>query len=91
MVCDHNSLEQYSENVLLAYFTEISQKVKCSTVWSQSSMNKSGTNIEKCLELRVFRKQQNESYIPKKARVLINQDSTTVTKGYIEDSLRNKT
>lgn len=78
--CAEKNVSNYSENVLLAYFSEMAKKkVKSSTMWSQYSMVKSllnirnGVDITKYLKLRAYLKKQNEGYTPKKARVLTKE------------------
>ncbi|MGH9701229.1 MAG: hypothetical protein ACRD52_17455 [Candidatus Acidiferrales bacterium] len=74
--CSEKNATSYSENVLLAYFLEMAQKLKSSSLWAHYSMIKSvlnlkhNVNIEKYNNLRAFLKKQGEGYIPKKSRVL---------------------
>lgn len=64
----------FSENTLLAYFTELSKKYKSSTLWTQYSMLKStlsinnSINIESYPKLRAFLKRKSEGYEAKKAK-----------------------
>lgn len=77
--CSQKSIESYSETVLLAYFGNLSAKLKSSTLWSQYSMVKSmlnlknGVDISKFPKLLAFLKRQGDGYKPKKARVLTNE------------------
>ncbi|KAJ8922304.1 hypothetical protein NQ315_004246 [Exocentrus adspersus] len=41
-----NNVQQFSENVILLYFKELSSKYKSSTLWAQYSMLKSTLNIK---------------------------------------------
>lgn len=72
---EHN-VKYYSENVLLAYFENLSKKLKSSTLWAQYSMIKAQLNlmhnidIGKYNKLIAFLKRQNEGYKPKKSKVL---------------------
>lgn len=79
--CNEKNTKNNSENVLLAYFSELAsnQKMKGSTMWSHYSMLRSmlnirqGIDISKYLKLRAFLKKQNEGYIPKKAKVFTRE------------------
>lgn len=77
--CEEKNIKSYSENVLLAYFANLSSKMKSSTLWSQYSMVKAtlclknGIDIEKFSKLRAFLKRQNDGYRPKKSRVLTKE------------------
>lgn len=87
--CNDKNISNYSENVLLAYFFEMTTKLKMksSTMWSQYSMIKSllnikhGLDISKYMKLRAYLKKQNEGYTPKKSKVF--------TKDQFEDFLNN--
>lgn len=74
--CNEYNVQQYTENVMLAYFTNLSRKFKSSTLWAQYSMIKSQLNIkhnvkiEKYSKLIAFIKRQGENYTPKKSKVL---------------------
>ena len=64
-----------SENNLLAYFMELSEKYKSSSLWTTYSMLKStlnihhNINIETYSKLRFFLKRQSDEYKAKKAAV----------------------
>lgn len=45
--CEENSISVYNEYVMLAYFENISKKLKSSTLWSIFSMLKSILNIKR--------------------------------------------
>lgn len=87
--CNDKNISNYSENVLLAYFFEMTTKLKMksSTMWSQYSMIKSllnikhGLDISKYMKLRAYLKKQNEGYTPKKSKVF--------SKDQFEDFLNN--
>lgn len=72
-------LQHYSENVLLAYFSENSKRLKSSTLWSQYSMLKAtisvknNTDISKYPRLIAFLKRQAEGYKPKKSKILARE------------------
>ncbi|XP_045460633.1 uncharacterized protein LOC123688170 [Harmonia axyridis] len=65
----------FSETVLLAYFSELAQQQKPSTVWSNYSMIKSllrsnnNVDISKYFKLITFLKQNGKGYTPKKAAI----------------------
>lgn len=79
--CNEKNIKNNSENVLLAYFSELrsKHKMKGSTMWSHYSMIRSmlnirqGFDISKYLKLRAYLKKQNEDYIPKKAKVFTRE------------------
>lgn len=64
-----------SETVLLAYFSELTQQQKPSTVWSNYSMIKSmlqsnnNVDISKYFKLITFLKQNGKGYTPKKSAI----------------------
>lgn len=66
----------FSERILLAYFFELSEKYKSSTLWTYYSMLRSmikhhhSINIETYTKLRSFLKSKSENYEPKKAKTL---------------------
>lgn len=76
--CTINKAQHFTENVLLAYFSELvtKSKMKSSTLWSEYSMLKAVINLRKAvdvskfLKLRAYLKKQGEGYSPKKSRVL---------------------
>lgn len=77
----------FSETVLLAYFSELAQQQKPSTVWSNYSMIKSmlqsnnNVDISKYFKLITFLKQNGKGYTPKKAAIF--------TSAQISDFLNN--
>lgn len=65
-----------SFNTMLAYFGEIAEKYKPSTLWSKYSMlrttihNKHGIKIEEYKDLVNFLRSKSKGYVPKKSKVL---------------------
>lgn len=70
------NIEAISENVLLTYLTELSEKNKASTLWSTYSIIKTclsikqNINISKYMKLRAFLKKKNAGYVPKQSKTL---------------------
>lgn len=70
-----NTANSFSERILLAYFSGLSDKSKPTTLWAYYSMLKStlslnhGIDISKYSKLISFLKRQAEGYRPKKAQV----------------------
>lgn len=75
--CNGKKIKIYSENVLIAYFSEL--QMKSSTKWSHYSMIRSllsvkhGLDISKYLRLRAYLKKENEGYMPKKSKVFTKE------------------
>uniref|UniRef100_A0A6P7GY87 Uncharacterized protein LOC114348327 n=1 Tax=Diabrotica virgifera virgifera TaxID=50390 RepID=A0A6P7GY87_DIAVI len=71
-----NNAKSFSENVLLAYFAELSAKYKPSSLWSLYSMIKSmlrinhDVDLEKYGKLRAFLKRKSEGFQAKKSSTL---------------------
>ncbi|KAF2879540.1 hypothetical protein ILUMI_26624 [Ignelater luminosus] len=69
-------INSFSERVLLAYFADLSNKYKSSTLWTYYSMLRStltihhNIKIEQYEKLRLFLKRKGETYRPKKAKTL---------------------
>lgn len=69
-----NNIGSFSEHVLMAYFDDLSKKMKSSTLWSIYSMLKSTLNIKhnvdltKYLKLKAFLKRSADGYVAKKSR-----------------------
>lgn len=80
--CAKNT-SSFSENVLLAYFSELSNKFKCSSLWSIYSMLRStinlhnGVKIEKYLKLRMFLKRKAEGHTAKKSKTFSSEQINT--------------
>lgn len=74
--CQQHCIQAVTENVLLAYFDEMSKTKKSSTLWASYSMLRACLNIYKDLDitkfmrLRGFLKRQSEGYQPKKSKIL---------------------
>jgi hypothetical protein len=74
--CSERKICHYSETVLLAYFSNISEKGQIASLWSKYSMLKSTLSIKddidisKFSKLIMFIKRQKEGHIPKKSKVL---------------------
>lgn len=70
----------FSENVLIAYFSDLSKKMKPSTLWSTYSMLKATLNIKnnidlaKYLKLRAFLKRQSDGFHARKSRVFQREE-----------------
>lgn len=70
----------FSENVLLAYFTELSAKYKPSSLWSFYSIIKSmlrinhNVDLEKYGKLRAFLKRKSEGFQAKKSSTLTSEE-----------------
>lgn len=69
-------VELTTENVLLAYYGELSSTKKASTLWASYSMLRSCLNvyenldISKFVRLQAFLKRQSDGYEPKKSKIL---------------------
>jgi hypothetical protein len=74
-----NIKSSYSENVLLAYFGELCEKVKPNSLWVHYSMLRSSlivyhnVNISEYLKLRAFLKRKSDGYKPKKSKTLTSE------------------
>ncbi|XP_045472763.1 uncharacterized protein LOC123679295 [Harmonia axyridis] len=72
--CSNKNIKSFTENVLLAYFSELSTKYKPSSLWTFYSMLRStldlnnSINIENYSKLRAFLKRQSEKHVAKKAK-----------------------
>lgn len=72
-----------SEEILLAYFQEMSQKYKSSTLWSFYSRLKAtialheNIDISKYTELSNFLKRKAKNYLPKKAKTFTDEEIKT--------------
>lgn len=73
--------KSYSENVFLAYFNELANKYKPSSLWSIYSMLKSTLKIQTKVDittssnLTAFLKRRSDGYIGRKSKVLSAPDS----------------
>ncbi|KAK4886540.1 hypothetical protein RN001_002811 [Aquatica leii] len=81
--CNDNTIIEYSEVVLLAYFKTKSETLKASTLWTTYSMLKStlsikhNINISKYSKLVAFLKRQNDLYQPKKSQIFTEKQIET--------------
>lgn len=70
----------FDERVLIAYFEELSKKLKPSTLWSIHSMlkttidNNKGIDVTKYSQLQRFLKKQNVGFVAKKSKVFTTQE-----------------
>lgn len=80
--CMDKNAKTFSENVLIAYFAELSKTMRSSTLWSVYSMLKATMNVKndvdigRYFKLRAFLKRKSEGYKAKKSRVFEKQDIT---------------
>lgn len=78
-----NNTNSFSENVLLAYFAELSAKYKPSSLWSFYSIIKSmlrinhDVDLEKYGKLRAFLKRKSEGFQAKKSSTLTSKEIKT--------------
>lgn len=78
--CHDNKFDNITEEIMLAYFLEKSEKQKASTLWSHYSMlrttifNKKQIDISKFTNVIPFLKSKSHGYVPKKSKVLRRND-----------------
>ncbi|KAJ8974823.1 hypothetical protein NQ317_001012 [Molorchus minor] len=78
--CAEKNVQVYSENVLLAYFSENAKNYKSSTLWAQYSMVKScliiydNIDISKFPKLIAFLKKHGDGYQAKKSKILTKSE-----------------
>ncbi|KAJ8948662.1 hypothetical protein NQ317_002312, partial [Molorchus minor] len=78
--CAEKNVQVYSENVLLAYFSENAKNYKSSTLWAQYSMVKScliiydNIDISKFPKLIAFLKRTGDGYQVKKSKILTKSE-----------------
>ncbi|KAJ8979282.1 hypothetical protein NQ317_004427 [Molorchus minor] len=78
--CAEKHVQVYSENVLLAYFSENAKNYKSSTLWAQYSMVKScliiydNIDISKFPKLIAFLKRTGDGYQAKKSKILTKSE-----------------
>lgn len=76
----NKNAHSFSESIFLAYFMELSQKYKPSTLWSQYSMLKSvvrtkhGVDIKPYSNLLAYLKRKGEGFTSKKSKVFAADD-----------------
>ncbi|XP_063908425.1 uncharacterized protein LOC135126358 isoform X1 [Zophobas morio] len=74
-----NSVNGVDENILLAFFEDLSHKYSPNTLWPKLSMLRSmlhlreKTDVKLFDEVEAFVKNKNKGYIPKKSEVLSRQ------------------
>lgn len=74
------NVKSFSEAVLLAYFSELSEKYKSSSLWSYYSMLRStleinnNVKIENYSKLRAFLKRKAEGFRAKKAKTFTSEE-----------------
>lgn len=70
----------FSENILIAFFGELSKKWKSSTLWKIYSILKATINVKhdvdisKYKKLKTFLKRSSENYIAKKSKVFTEEN-----------------
>lgn len=70
----------FSENILLAYFSTLSEKYKASSLWAQYSMLKStiianhNIDVKSYSKLIAFLKKQSVGFASKKSKTLTTED-----------------
>lgn len=76
--CEEKKVENcLTEQVLLAYFENLSKKYKSSSLWAYYSMiMKKNLDISKYIQLIAFLKRKSDGYKPKKSKVLTRDDVT---------------
>ncbi|KAJ8965834.1 hypothetical protein NQ317_003726 [Molorchus minor] len=78
--CAEKNVQVYSENVLLAYFSENAKNYESSTLWAQYSMVKScliiydNIDISKFPKLIAFLKRTGDGYQAKKSKILTKSE-----------------
>lgn len=78
--CNENTVQGISEHVLLTYFELQRKKYKASTLWTTYSMLRSCLSIYKDVDiskydkLQAFLKRSSEGYVPKKSKILEEDD-----------------
>lgn len=74
-----NIKSSFSENVLLAYFGELAEKIRPNSLWVHYSMIRSSLivyhniNISEYLKLKAFLKRTSDGYKPKKSKTLTSE------------------
>lgn len=78
--CEEKQVKEYSEKVLLAYFSEKSSTYKPSTLWSHYSMIRTSLSINKNININTFPKliaflkRTTDGFKPKKSKVLSREN-----------------
>jgi hypothetical protein len=77
--CSAKNVKKYSENVILAYLSDLSQKHQSSTLWSIHSMLKStllvknNVNIGSFTKVTAFLNKQSVGHVAKKSKTFDQQ------------------
>lgn len=79
---EDNKINNYSENVLLAYFSLQGKSLKASTLWSKYSMLRTMIQIKDNIDIKypkliAFLKRQNAGYKPNKAKTFTREEINT--------------
>ncbi|KAF2895572.1 hypothetical protein ILUMI_10606, partial [Ignelater luminosus] len=80
-----------SENVLIAYFGELSEKMKPTSLWTQYSMLRStisihhDVDITRYQKLKALLKRKSDGYKPKKSKTLTSQEINRFLKEASDD------
>lgn len=78
--CKMKKVKRYTENVLLTYMSELSQKYKSSTLWSINSMLKATLSVKHNVDIgsyskvTAFLKKQSVGHVTKKSRTFSQQE-----------------
>lgn len=78
--CEEHSVQNYTENVLLGYFSERATTYNSASLWSLYSMIKStlvirnNVDISKFPKLIAFIKSKNAGYKPKKSNIFTREE-----------------
>lgn len=89
---DTQKIDTFSETVLIAYFDDLSKKLKSTSLWAQYSILKSMLSIKHKVDissysaLHTLLKEKSEGYEPKKSKTF----STEEIKRFIENAPDNK-
>ncbi|KAJ8952680.1 hypothetical protein NQ318_020995 [Aromia moschata] len=91
-----NNVTSFSENVLIAYFQELAEKKKSSTLWTHYSIIKTLLNIKHSIGISKYniRKKKSKTFSPEEIRTLIdeapdNQFLFTEVKRGLSDTFAN--
>ena len=77
---EQKKIDSFSENVVLVYFSELSERYKSSTLWSIFSMLRSTLNIHQSIDINsytkllAFLKRQSDGYCAKKSKVFTTEN-----------------
>ncbi|KAL0851464.1 hypothetical protein ABMA28_007261 [Loxostege sticticalis] len=95
---EEKKANSFSENVMLAYFSELSAKLKPSTLWSRFSMIKSlkirnNVDISEYPKLNAFLKRQSDGFTSKKSKILTSDkvEKSSPSPSHVEENVRPST